>query len=177
MSNGAHDIDGHYRLIMDQVPHLRRYARALLRDRDEADDLVHDCLTRAMDQLYLWRVGSNMRTWLFSILHNQYVNQVRRQSNKPDRVDLNPEHENLQATQPEQTKRHEIRDMGRALEQLSDDQREVVLLIGLEDMTYAAAADVLGLPVGTVMSRLNRGRQRLREIMGRDGAPELRRVK
>ncbi len=170
-------MDDIHRLIIDQVPHLRRYARALLRDADTADDLVQDCLSRAMGRLHLWTPGSNMRTWLFSILHNQHVNSARRLAHRPDQVDLSPDHATLQATQPEQSGRHEVRDLGRALEQLSEDQRQVVLLVGLEGLAYTEAAQVLDLPMGTVMSRLNRGRQRLREIMDQDDTPGLRRVK
>ncbi|MBC8239764.1 MAG: sigma-70 family RNA polymerase sigma factor [Alphaproteobacteria bacterium] len=165
------------RLIVDQVPHLRRYARALLRDADAADDLVQDCLTRAMGRLHLWTPGSNMRTWLFSILHNQHVNSARRLAHRPDQIDFAPSHAALQATHPEQSGRHEVRDLGRALEQLPEEQRQVILLVGLEGLAYSEVAHVLDLPMGTVMSRLNRGRQRLREIIEQDEGPVLRRVK
>jgi len=170
-------VDDINRLIVDQVPHLRRYARALLRDADSADDLVQDCLTRAMDRLHLWKPGSSIRAWLFSILHNQHVNSARRRAHRPDRIALDPDHAAAHATPPEQVSNHGLRDLGRALDQLPEDQRQVLLLVGLEGLAYAEASHVLDIPVGTVMSRLNRGRQRLREIMEQDEAPGLRRVK
>ncbi len=175
--NGGAALDDVHRLIVDQIPHLRRYARALLRDRDMADDLVQDCLTRAMDRLHLWTPGTNMRTWLFTILHNQHVNAARRRSRQPDRVSLEPGHEALRSTPPEQGAGLVARDIARALEQLPEDQRHVVLLVGLEDLAYADAAEVLDIPLGTMMSRLNRGRRKLREIMEPDETPTLRRVK
>ncbi len=170
-------MDDTRRLIVDQIPHLRRYARALLGNADLADDLVQDCLTRAMDRLHLWRPGSNMRTWLFSILHNQHVNAARRRARKPDSTGLEAAHENLHATQPTQGGAQTIRDLDRALGQLPEDQRQVILLVGLQGLGYAETADVLGVPAGTVMSRLDRGRKRLRELMENGGAPALRRVK
>ncbi len=170
-------MDETRRLIVDQIPHLRRYACALLGDPDAADDLVQDSLTRAMDRLHLWRPGTNMRAWLFSILHNQHVNAARRRARRPDRVGLEPAHDGLHAAPPEQDAGPGLRDLGRALDQLSEDQRQAVLLVGLEGLAYAEAAEVLDVPLGTVMSRLNRGRQRLRELMGADAAPAIRRVK
>jgi len=170
-------LDDVQRLIVDQIPHLRRYARALLRDSHMADDLVQDCLARAMDRLHLWAPGTNMRAWLFTILHNQHINAAKRRSRQPDRVGLEADVEALRHTPPEQGAALVARDINRALGQLPEDQRQVVLLIGLEDMAYADAAEVLDIPIGTVMSRLNRGRQRLREIMDSDETPTLRRVK
>jgi RNA polymerase sigma-70 factor (ECF subfamily) len=170
-------VDETRRLIVDQIPHLRRYARALLGDPDAADDLVQDSLTRAMDRLHLWQPGTNMRAWLFSILHNQHVNAARRRARRPDRVGLEPAHDGLHATPPSQDAGPGLlRDLGRALAQLSEDQRQVVLLVGLEGLTYAEAAEVLDVPLGTVMSRLNRGRQRLRELMEPEPAPAIRRI-
>lgn len=170
-------MDDTRRLIVEQIPHLRRYARALLGDADLADDLVQDALTRAMDRLHLWRPGSDMRAWLFTILHNQHVNAAKRRTRKPDSAGLEPVHENLHAVQPAQGATRTIRDLDRALGQLSDDQCQVVLLVGLEGLSYAETAEVLGVPVGTVMSRLDRGRKRLRELMENGEAPALRRVK
>lgn len=164
-------------LIVDEIPHLRRYAFALLRDWDAADDLVQDCLTRAIDRIHLWRPGSNMRMWLFAIMHNQHVNAARRRANRPDSVALEPSHEDLQATVPGQAAHLEIQDTAAALQQLPDEQRQVVLMVALEGMSYAETAEILDVPEGTVMSRLNRGRQRLREILDNQGGQTLRRVK
>lgn len=171
------EVDETRRLIVDQIPHLRRYARALLGDPDAADDLVQDSLTRAMDRLHLWRPGTSMRAWLFSILHNQHVNAALRRARRPDRVGLEPGHDSQQATPPNQDSGPALRDLGRALAQLSEDQRQVVLLVGLEGLAYAEAAEVLDVPLGTVMSRLNRGRERLRELMEPEAAPTIRRIK
>ena len=149
-----------HRLIVEQIPHLRRYARALLGDKILADDLVQECLTRAMDWLHLWRPGSNMRVWLMAIMHNIHANEAKRR-----------------AARPGQDQPLLLRDMNDALDQLPDDQRHVILLIGLEGLEYAEAAEVLDIPIGTVMSRLGRGRKSLREFLDSDGAPRLRRVK
>lgn len=170
-------MDDAHRLIVDQIPHLRRYASALLRDRDMADDLVQDCLTRAVDRLHLWTPGTNMRSWLFTILHNLHVNAARRRTRQPDSVGLEQSHEGLRATPPEQDAGLAVRDIDQALEQLAEDQRQAVLLVGLEELSYSDAAEVLDVPIGTLMSRLYRGRQRLREILEQDETPTLRRVK
>lgn len=170
-------MDDEHRLILEQVPYLRRYARALTREADAAEDLVQDCLARAIDRLHMWRPGSNMRSWLFAILHNHFVNTVRRSGRRPDGVALTPAHDALRATPPEQESRHAVRDIDRAVAMLSDEQRDVVLLIGLEGLSYEEAADILGVPVGTVMSRLSRGRKRLREILTEDGTIPLKVVK
>lgn len=143
--------------VVEQIPRLRRYARALTRDAVAADDLVQDTLERALGRLHLWQPG-NVRAWLFSIMHNVFVNQVR--SPRPDAVsdDAPPE----QPVRAEQADRLEVRDLQAALDRLSAEHREVLLLVGLEELPYADAARVLGVPVGTVMSRLSRARERLR---------------
>jgi RNA polymerase sigma-70 factor (ECF subfamily) len=174
---GRRDVDDEHRLILDQVPYLRRYARALARDRDLAEDMVQDCLARAIGRLHMWQPGSNMRGWLFAILHNQFVNAARRRTVRPDQVALAPGHEKLQSAAPEQESLHALRDIDRAIAALPEDQRQTVLLIGLEGFSYEEAADILAVPVGTVMSRLSRGRRRLREILKQDDAAPLRVVK
>ena len=145
------------------IPNLRRYARALTGDGEAADDLVQDTLERAVRKFALWRPG-NLRAWLFSIMHNVFVNQV-----KARKVSFDEElDENLAAPVPS-ANRDDITDLQRALQQLSPGQREVVLLIALEDLTYNDVSKMLGIPVGTVMSRLSRGRERLRQLL--DGEP------
>ena len=150
--------------IEAEIPRLRRYARALTRNPLAADDLVQDCLLRALDKSHLWQEGSDLRAWLFTILHNQYVNQVRRavheQNGVPiDRADL------PLSTGAAQEARLELRDLDRALAQLPDDQRTVILLTGLEGMSYEAVAEMISVPLGTVRSRLSRGREALRQLM------------
>jgi RNA polymerase sigma-70 factor, ECF subfamily len=154
-----------HRRIEAEIPRLRRYARALARDVAAADDLVQDCLTRALGKLHLWQEGTDLRAWLFTILHNQYVNQVRRAVREGAAVGLS-ESEPMLTRGPHQGKRLELRDLERALAKLPEEQRSVILLVGLEGMRYEEVAQVLDLPVGTVRSRLSRGREALRRLMG-----------
>ena len=158
------------------IPRLRRYARALTGDRFFADDLVQDTLERAWGRIYLWRPGSDLRAWLFTIMHNLHVNQARTRRSE-DSIDLRNEPMEF-AARPSQEERLEIRDLTMALRRLPDEQREVLLLVGLEEMSYQEAAKVLAVPLGTVMSRLSRGRERLRALMSEgSNAPQLRVVK
>jgi len=154
-----------HRDIEAEIPRLRRYARALTRDAVTADDLVQDCLTRALGKLHLWQDGSDLRAWLFTILHNQYVNHVRRAVREGAAVGFN-ESEPLLSRAPQQGKRLELRDLERAIAKLPEEQRSVVLLVGLEGMRYEEVAAVLGVPVGTIRSRLSRGREALRRLTG-----------
>jgi RNA polymerase sigma-70 factor (ECF subfamily) len=154
-----------YKRIEAEIPRLRRYARALSRDVAGADDLVQECLTRALSKLDLWREGTSLRAWLFTILHNQYVNHVRRSIRIGAPVEFNDESAPTLSLPASQEKRLELRDLDRALARLPQEQRAVILLIGLEGMPYGAVAAVLGVPVGTVRSRLSRGRSALRQMM------------
>jgi RNA polymerase sigma-70 factor (ECF subfamily) len=154
-----------FRDIEAEIPRLRRYARALTRDLIAADDLVQDCLARALDKLHLWQEGTDLRAWLFTILHNQYVNHVRRAVREGAAVGLN-ESEPLLTRAPQQGKRLELRDLERAIAKLPEEQRSVILLVGLEGMRYEEVAAVLDVPVGTIRSRLSRGREALRRLMG-----------
>jgi len=151
--------------IEDEIPRLRRYARALTRDINAADDLVQDCLTRALSKIHLWQEGTDLRAWLFTILHNQYVNHVRRAVREGAAVGLS-DAEPLLTSAPNQGKRLELRDLERAIAKLPEEQRSVLLLVGLEGMRYEEVAAVLNVPVGTVRSRLSRGREMLRQLMG-----------
>ena len=166
--------------VAAEIPRLRRYARALVGDDGEADDLIQDTLERALARLDQWRDGDTPRKWLFSILHNLHVDALRRRSRRPPHVGL----ENVGADQSEPAVDGASgRDLDQALRLLSVEQREVVLLVGLEGLSYAETAEVLDIPVGTVMSRLARGRGRLRGLMDyggdgdRDGRAAQRRVK
>lgn len=154
--------------IAQQIPRLRRYARALTGDRNAADDLVQDTLERALSRFHLWRQGSDLRAWLFTIMHNIYVNQVRSRVRQHQESLEESAAESLQAQEPDWA---EIRAIGDALARLPDEQRAVLLLVGLEQFTYDEAARVLDIPVGTVMSRLSRGRERLRMLIGSDPKP------
>ena len=162
--------------LMAQLPHLMRYARALTRDPDAADDLVQDCVDRALSKLHLFKAGTNMRAWLFTVMHNIHAQNMRRLGRRMDKTSLEPEMEERHGTEGEQLGALTLRDLDRALERLSEDQRAVILLVGLEDMSYAQTAEILDVPVGTVMSRLARGRERLKKIM-EGSEPLLRSVK
>ena len=157
------------------LPRLRRYARALAGARDEADDLVQDTLERAWSRLHLWRGVADMRAWLFGIMHNLHADAARRPRLATVPLDDDtPE----PAAAPAAHERLALLDLQSALAALPAEQKEVLLLVGLEDMSYADAARTLGVPIGTVMSRLSRGRERLRAAMeGRHAPVRLKVVK
>lgn len=144
------------------IPRLRRYARALVGEQAAADDLVQDTLERAWQKIALWRSGSDMRAWLFSIMHNFHVDQRRKPALSTAPMEDKEFEMPTRATQADSL---ELRDLDAALRQLSGEQREIVLLVALEDMTYDEVARTLELPLGTVMSRLSRGRAKLRALM------------
>ncbi|PIL37930.1 RNA polymerase sigma factor [Massilia psychrophila] len=157
------------------IPRLRRYARALVGDRAGADDLVQDTIERGWSRLAGWRRGSDMRAWLFCIMHNLRIDQVRRPS--PPTESLNQETSMAEA-HGSLSSALELRDMDTCLRQLSDEQRKILLLVALEEMSYDEIAQVLKIPVGTVMSRLSRAREKLRANMeGRPYASALKVIK
>ena len=160
-----------YNLIVPYIPNLRRYARALVGDRDGADDLVQDTLERAVRKFHLWRPG-DLRAWLFSIMHNVFVNQLKARKIAPS-VEID---ENMLAAPIPTATSVDVLDLQRALLSLAPEQREVLLLVALEDMTYADVSGALGIPIGTVMSRLSRGRERLRRLMNGEVAKSGLRV-
>jgi len=162
------------------VPRLRRYARALLHNRELADDLVQDTLERALDRAALFTPGTDLRAWLFTIMHNLFANQARRASVRALHVSVDDEYvdEREFAVPASQTRSLEVRDLDAALQRLPHEQRAVVLLVGLEEMSYAEVASMLDVPIGTVMSRLSRGREKLRTLMtGARPVEKLRVVK
>src|ERR1051326_5935000 len=147
------------RLLEEQIPRLRRYARALTRDATRADDLVQSCLVRAIAKQHLWERGTNLRAWLFTLLHNQHVNDVRHSMREGTSIELSEAPE--LAADSTAVPSLQLRDLERALAKLPTEQREVILLVGLEGMAYEEIATVLNVPVGTVRSRLSRGRAQL----------------
>jgi RNA polymerase sigma-70 factor (ECF subfamily) len=159
------------REIEAEIPRLRRYARALTRDVIAADDLVQDSLARALGKLHLWQEGTDLRAWLFTILHNQYVSHIRRAVREGIAVGLG-DNEPLLTRPAPQAHRLELRDLERAIAKLPAEQRTVILLIGLEGMRYEEVAAILDVPVGTVRSRLSRGRKTLRKLMDVEAAGE-----
>lgn len=153
-----------YREIEAELPRLRRYARALTRDVTLADDLVQDCLARAIGKLHLWETGTDLRAWLFTVLHNQYVNHVRRAVREGATIGLT-DSEPLLIRAPPQGHRLELGDLERAMTKLPEEQRSAILLVGLEGMRYEEVATILNVPVGTIRSRLSRGREALRKLL------------
>jgi len=148
--------------LLPWVPRLRRYAHALAGSREDADDLVQDTLERAWARAALWRGVVDMRAWLFGIMHNLHVDRLRKGRLATVPIDARTPEE---AVAPAQDERLAVRDLQAALDRLPADQREVLLLVALEDMSYADIARTLGIPIGTVMSRLSRGRERLRGLL------------
>ena len=162
--------------VASHVTALRRYAMVLVGDATEADDLVQECLSRVLAQMRSWRPVRDLRAYLFTTMHNVFVDNSRRQ--RVRRSDVPLEHAIASLSLPaNQIKRLEFRDLVTALGKLPAQQREVVLLIGLEGMSYIEAATVLGVPIGTVMSRLSRGREALRQLMSQGAVSKLRVVK
>jgi RNA polymerase sigma factor (sigma-70 family) len=169
--------------LTDHIPSLRRYARVLTGDAWTADDLVQDTLERACSKWRLWVVGSDLRAWLFTLMHNIFINQVRRslrQASAGTTVNVDDVESEMAAPEAGAT---QALDLQRCLLRLPEDQRVVLLLVSLEDLSYEEVAKITGVPVGTVMSRLSRARSRLRELMdgpapATAGVPtQLRRLK
>jgi RNA polymerase sigma factor (sigma-70 family) len=163
--------------LVAHIPDLRRYARSLSGDAWAADDLVQDTLERACERWQLWAAGSDLRAWLFTLMHNLFVDGARRAMRQGQRVDVDDIAQDLPGPggTPDQTL-----DLQRCLLRLPAEQREVLLLVTLQDLRYEDVARITGVPIGTVMSRLSRARSRLRELMeGSAGAsaPALRRLK
>jgi RNA polymerase sigma-70 factor (ECF subfamily) len=160
------------RALLIVLPRLRRYAQALVGERAAADDLVQDTLERAWSRVGQWRAGSDLALWLLSIMHNLRIDQLRRTGLQTASYD---EESMAVPTRATQTDQRELADLADALAQLPEEQRAVLLLVGLEELSYAEVAATLNIPLGTVMSRLARGRERLRQILeGRQPAPKLR---
>jgi RNA polymerase sigma-70 factor, ECF subfamily len=161
--------------LEENIPSLRRYAWTLLRNSSDADDLVQECLLKALDRIDTLRAASDLRSWLFTIMHNLYVNRWRRMKLRARLAADNAEAE--LAVGPSQQASAEIQDVLRGLSTLTEEQRQIVLLVAVEGFQYGEVAAMLGIPVGTVMSRLSRARDRLREFVEGRERPLLRRVK
>jgi RNA polymerase sigma-70 factor, ECF subfamily len=161
-------------LIIAEIPRLRRYARALAGGGAHADDLVQDTLERALSRWALWRAGSNLRAWLFAIMHNLFVNQIKTARRLEYMSDEALPETEARASQSDNL---EVRDVAAALQRLPIEQREVILLVGLEELSYEETAKALDVPIGTVMSRLSRGRERLRALLAGIDAGHLKVVK
>lgn len=150
-------------MVEAELPGLRRYAVALLRSGPDADDLVQETVARALDKQRLWQPGTNLRAWLFTMMHNLRVNDAR--NLRRQRFTVSPDGMMGASLPATQVGHLTLRDLQRALEELEEGHRAVVLLVGLEGLSYEEVADVLALPLGTVRSRLSRARARLRNLL------------
>lgn len=151
--------------IVKEIPGLRRYARALLGGHKEnADDLVQDTLERAYVKWNLFRVGSELRPWLFSIMHNIFINDIQRSKNRASTSSID---DALDVSTPAPQENHvQAREILGAVGRLAPELRDVLVLVSVEEFSYADAAKILNVPVGTVMSRMFRARSQLRVLMG-----------
>ena len=156
--------------MQDYVTALRRYALVLTRNRDAAEDLVQETLVKAIAAADSWDRDSNLRVWLFRIMHNTHISAVRkakvRDAAKPDLP------EPVDHTDP--TLRVQLNQVLDALDQLPEAQRRPIVLIALQEMSYAEAASALDLPLGTLYSRLGRGRAALRRILDEKKEADLK---
>jgi len=155
--------------VAEHIPALRRYARSLVRDPHGAEDLVQDTLERALRKRALWQAG-NLRGWLMTVMHNVRMNQLQR----PNRVVYSPEPEE-RATAGDENPLIELIDVRRAFARLTQAQQQLVAMAALGDLGVEDMALALGIPVGTVLSRVSRGRSRLRALAGRDATPRVTR--
>lgn len=163
-------------LVEPHIPSLRRYAMVLLRyDEDGSDDLVQDCLVRAMSKWHLWRRPGNLRAWLFTILHNIYVNDVQKAAARPNVIEFQEYLPGI-AVPADQGAGLALRDVAQAVQRLPEEQRQILLLVGLEGFSYEETAQIAGVPLGTVMSRLSRGRRKLREMLANGDETNARNV-
>lgn len=151
--------------IIEEIPRLRRYARSLLRDRDAADDLVQDSLERALSRMDSWTTGDSPRRWLFTIMHHLFVDQLRRARRHGQAVAMISETSGGLSVPPPQTEKIAADEVIAALQLIAPERRAALVLVAVEGMSYADAAGVLGIPAGTLMSRIARGREELRSIL------------
>lgn len=162
--------------VLAEIPRLRRYARALLRDGDRADDLVQDCLERALRRLDNWMEGESPRRWLFTIMHNLFVDQMRRTSRRAETAMLPLDHSEALAAPASQAEAIGAREVLDALQAIAPERRAALLAVAVEGFSYAEAAAMLGVPAGTLMSRVARGRDDLRALLDDAGRRRLIKV-
>ncbi len=163
--------------LITELPYLRRFARGLCGDASLADDLVQDCVERALMKSHLYDPARPLRAWLYAVLRNIYVSNWRRNSKFTGAKNLDDLEGFEGAVQPEQENNFSVALITDALDNLPAQQREVLILISLEEMSYQQAAEIIGVPIGTIMSRLSRARAHLQNILEERGTPVLRRVK
>jgi RNA polymerase sigma factor (sigma-70 family) len=164
------------RCVEPLIPGLRRYAYSLVRNGDAADDLVQDCLERAVSHWHLRRTDADLRAWLYAILRNRHLSAMRQIVRRGVHVTFDEltQHPSVDGGQLDVA---HSRDVLAALDALSEEQRSVLLLVGVEDLSYEETSRVTGVPIGTVMSRLSRAREKFRRFIDEGVRPGLRRVK
>lgn len=160
-----------------ELPHLRRFSRALVGDAALADDLVQDCLERAMIKSHLYDPARPLRAWLYAVLRNLFISGLRRSRRSAVVKSVDDLAGGEGSVAANQEERLSVALIAEALDRLPHDQREVIVLVALEDMSYRDAAEIAGVPIGTVMSRLSRARAALQKILEERGHTVLRRVK
>jgi RNA polymerase sigma-70 factor (ECF subfamily) len=163
--------------LQSELPHLRRFARALAGDASLADDLVQDCIERALTKSNLYDPARPMRGWLYAMLRNLFINGLRRNARSMVVKSIDNLFEGEDAAPPQQEHQISVAEIAAALDRLPAQQREVLVLVSLEEMSYREAAEITGVPIGTVMSRLSRARMLLKDILEERGQTVLRRVK
>jgi RNA polymerase sigma factor (sigma-70 family) len=162
MMAGEAVMDDMLHQVEPLIPAMRRYARALVRNAAAADDLVQDCLERAVSHWHQRR-DNDARRWLFTILHNLAISQFRQTAARGKHVTIDEMRENEFGRSAVQEQKLMYQDVLNKLAKLPDDLRAVLLLVAVEDLSYADTARVLNIPIGTVMSRLSRARERLQQ--------------
>jgi len=168
-------VDRFEGLLIENIPRLRRYAWALTGDSDHADDLVQDCLTRAVSRRRLWISAKGMRPWLFTILRNLHRNALSKSAREPTLTVLDDQKELANQSYSAEGLQ-KLAELDKALQKLSVEHREILLLVGLEQLTCKETASLLELPLGTVMSRLSRARAQLRDFLADAPSTVLKKI-
>jgi RNA polymerase sigma-70 factor, ECF subfamily len=163
--------------LLLEIPYLRRFARALTGDVAVADDLVQDCVERALTKHHLYDESRPLRAWLYAILRNLHISNWRRTSRFGVATNIDDLEDFEGAVAPAQEQNMSVALITDALDHLPPQQREVLVMISLEEMSYKEAADVVGVPIGTIMSRLSRARATMQRMLEERGTPVLRVVK
>jgi RNA polymerase sigma-70 factor (ECF subfamily) len=158
-------MDSKKAAILGEIPRLRRYARALLRNRDAADDLVQDCLERALTRLDNWQTGESPRRWLFTIMHHLFIDQMRKVDRRGEAAMISLDTDEALSAPADQMDTVASREIVNALHAISPERRVALVLVAIEGFSYAEAANMLGVPAGTLMSRISRGREELRGLL------------
>lgn len=155
-------MDDRKSAILAEIPRLRRYAQGLVRERDKADDLVQDTLERALARMDNWRVGESPRRWLFTIMHHLFIDQVRKIARRGEKAMLPLDSNEALSAPADQFDAMATLDIMDSLQAIAPERRAALLIVGVEGFSYAEAATILGIPAGTLMSRISRGREDLR---------------